>query len=246
MHSFACFLSTRPNEQIYNNATEKLHVVYVASLAGVIPGGPGHSHQAVRDIAALKGTPGMVMIEPSCEAEVSMALDYCLNQHKRSAYIRLCSVPWPVSFSLPEGYKLKYGEGIALTEGSDVAIFAYGPIMLNNAVLAANNLKKSGISAKVINLPWLNIIDVSWLTGELKNIRSIVTIDNHYLSGGQNETILTAAAEAGLLAGKKVIRFGLSDVPVCGSPAEVLSHHHLDTASICNAVQKLFAESCAA
>ena len=40
VHSFACFLSARPNEQIYNNATEKTKVIYVGSLAGVLPGGP--------------------------------------------------------------------------------------------------------------------------------------------------------------------------------------------------------------
>ena len=28
-NSFACFLSTRPNEQIYNNATEHTKVLYV-------------------------------------------------------------------------------------------------------------------------------------------------------------------------------------------------------------------------
>src|SRR5690606_15430229 len=67
VHSFACFLSARPNEQIYNNATERTRVVYVGSLAGVVPGGPGHSHQAVRDIAALGGVPGLIMLEPSCE-----------------------------------------------------------------------------------------------------------------------------------------------------------------------------------
>ena len=38
VHSFSCFLSTRPNEQIYNNATER-KIIYVGSLAGVIPGG---------------------------------------------------------------------------------------------------------------------------------------------------------------------------------------------------------------
>ena len=36
-HSFACFLSTRPNEQIYNNATERSKVIYVGSLAGPRP-----------------------------------------------------------------------------------------------------------------------------------------------------------------------------------------------------------------
>ena len=66
-HSFACFLSTRPNEQIYNNATERSKVIYVGSLAGLVPGGPGHSHQSVRDISALGGMPGMALIEPFSE-----------------------------------------------------------------------------------------------------------------------------------------------------------------------------------
>ena len=51
VHSFACFLSTRANEQIYNNATERSKIIYTATLAGVVPGGPGHSHQSVRDIS---------------------------------------------------------------------------------------------------------------------------------------------------------------------------------------------------
>ena len=33
VHSFACFLSARPNEQIYNNATESTRIMYVGSLA---------------------------------------------------------------------------------------------------------------------------------------------------------------------------------------------------------------------
>ena len=52
VHSFACFLSTRPNEQIYNNATEKTKIIYVGSLAGILPAGPGHSH-SMRPIPAM-------------------------------------------------------------------------------------------------------------------------------------------------------------------------------------------------
>lgn len=246
VHSFSCFLSARPNEQIYNNATEETHIVYVGSLAGIVPAGPGHSHQAVRDIAALKGSPNMVMIEPSCEKEVAMALDYCLNTHKSPAYLRLCSVPWVVPFSLPESYKLNEGCGVTLVEGSDVVIFAYGMIMLSNAVIAAQNLKKSGISAKIINLPWLNVVDSSWLAKEIKNIGMVVTVDNHYISGGQAETILAAAAEAGILGNKLVLRLGLKDIPACGSPAEVLAHHGLDADGISSSIESAFARSNAA
>src|SRR4030095_15308120 len=52
VHSFACFLSTRANEHIYNNATEGRKIIYTATLAGLVPGGPGHSHESVRDISA--------------------------------------------------------------------------------------------------------------------------------------------------------------------------------------------------
>lgn len=246
VHSFACFLSARPNEQIYNNATERTRIVYVASLAGLIPGGPGHSHQAVRDIAALKGVPGLVMIEPSCEAEVPMALEYCLNNHPGSSYLRLCSVPWPVTFTFPSSYRFCPGIGVSLTEGSDVAIFAYGPIMLSSAVSAARILKSCGIGVRVINLPWLNEVDKTWLSQEIRDVRTVVTIDNHYLSGGQGETILAAAAEVGLLNDKHVLRLGLTDVPVCGSPSEVLAHHGLDAAGISACVRSFYVASHAA
>ena len=33
VHSFACFLSTRANEHIYNNATERTKIIYTATLA---------------------------------------------------------------------------------------------------------------------------------------------------------------------------------------------------------------------
>ena len=35
VHSFACFLTTRANEHIYNNATEQTKIIYVGTLAGV-------------------------------------------------------------------------------------------------------------------------------------------------------------------------------------------------------------------
>src|SRR5437773_766334 len=39
VHSFACFLTTRANEQLYNNATERTKIIYVGTLAGLVPGG---------------------------------------------------------------------------------------------------------------------------------------------------------------------------------------------------------------
>ncbi|MBM4425528.1 MAG: 1-deoxy-D-xylulose-5-phosphate synthase, partial [Chloroflexi bacterium] len=51
VNSFASFLASRANEQIYNNASEKTKIVYACHYAGLIPAGPGKSHQSLRDIS---------------------------------------------------------------------------------------------------------------------------------------------------------------------------------------------------
>ena len=57
VNSFASFLASRANEQIYNNATERSKVIYVCHFGGLIPAGPGKSHQSVRDISLFGALP---------------------------------------------------------------------------------------------------------------------------------------------------------------------------------------------
>ncbi len=237
-HSFACFLSTRPNEQIYNNATERTKVVYVASLAGVVPGGPGHSHQSVRDISTLSAVPGLLMAEPCCEAEVGPLFSALLQEQGRSGYLRLISVPYDVPFSLPEHYVPQVGQGVVLREGSDAIIFAYGLIMVSEAYRAAERLKEEfELDVKVVNLPWLNHVDPHWLAQTVRGCRFIFTMDNHYIEGGQG-SILAGALLEHVPGPYDFHRFGLTDVPAYGSPAEVLKAHGLDSASVAELVRE--------
>lgn len=232
VHSFACFLSTRPNEQIYNNATEKTRVIYVGSLAGVIPGGPGHSHQAVRDISALAAVPGLTLAEPSCEAEVGMLLDWCVNRNPGSSYLRLASLPWEIPYALPQDYRPELGRGIVLTTGDDALLFAYGPVLLSAAVRAATVLRaRHGLGLKVINLPWLNYIDGSWLAEAVGVYNILFSLDNHYLIGGQGDRIAEALAAVSAAVGN-LHRIALMDIPVCGTNPEVLKAHRLDADSL--------------
>ena len=120
VHSFACFLSTRPNEQIYNNATEGTKVIYVGSLAGLVPGGPGHSHQSVRDISALGAMPGMALIEPFSEHEVRAAVDWAVHRAPGPVYLRLVSVRWALGFEPPAIDELSPGRGTVLRPAKDV------------------------------------------------------------------------------------------------------------------------------
>ena len=236
VHSFACFLSSRPNEQIYNNSTEKTKIIYVGSLAGVIPGGPGHSHQAVRDISALAGIPGMTLVEPSCEAEVALLFDWCINQAPGSCYFRLVSLPWDIPFELPVNYRPKAGQGIALTEGTAAIVIAYGPVLLSAAVQAGQILaKERGVRVKIINLPWLNKVDGNWLKSEIGGINRVYCLDNHYIVGGQADSIARTIDEfdSGEI---RLTRLGIQGIPPCGTNQQVLSAVALDANAIMNAI----------
>ena len=232
VHSFACFLSTRPNEQIYNNSTERTKVIYVGSLAGLVPGGPGHSHQCVRDISALGGMPGMVLVEPSCESEVEALVDFCVNRSNESAYIRLVTPPCRVPYELPASYRPTEGQGVTLVEGKDAVLFGYGPILLPEAFQAAELLKQDGIGVRVVNFPWLNRVDRGWLRESLHGFRRVFTLDNHYLAGGQGQMLAAAIAEIAPRGLEGVTRFGVEEIPRCGRNDEVVRAHRLDAESL--------------
>ena len=233
VHSFACFLSTRPNEQIYNQCSEGSKVIYVGSLAGVLPGGPGHSHQSVRDISALGAVPHLLMAEPAAEAEVHALFDYLVNEATDSAYVRLVSVKWPLPFAYPSGVRVEPGKGWIVRPGHDAVVFGYGPWLLSNAWHAAEEMERTtGARLRIVNLPWLNRVDVRWLEETIGACRTIVTLDNHYLHGGQGDMLGAAVAELGLEPAARVSRVGVTDLPECGTNDEVLAHHGLDVAGL--------------
>ena len=232
VHSFACFLAARPNEQIYNQGSESSKVVYVASLAGLLPGGPGHSHQSVRDISALAAVPGLVMAEPSAEAEVQPLLD-ALTEGPGSGYLRLVSVKWPLSFTYPAGHRVEVGKGWTAREGADGVVFAYGPWLVSNACQAADDVEAAtGARLAVVVLPWLNRVNAAWLRDAIGARRAVITLDNHYLQGGQGEMIAAAIARLGLQPAPSVTSLGVTSLPECGTNVEVLQHHGLDVASL--------------
>jgi transketolase len=234
VHSFACFLSARANEHIYNNATERTKIIYTATLAGVVPGGPGHSHQSVRDISAIGSVPGLTAIEPCSEREARLAIRWAVESNRGSTYLRFVNVPLDLPYAIPPTYQLQVGRGVTLRAGSDVALIGYGPLLMTNAWHAADSLAAHGVSAAVINFPWLNRVDDEWIRETFSGFPAIVTLDNHYVTLGQGVMLAAALARTGVRAELRSI--GLSAIPVCGSNAEVLAHHGLDAAAIARTV----------
>ncbi len=231
--SFASFLTSRANEQIYNNAGEKTKIIYTCHFAGIIPAGPGKSHQSVRDVSLLNALPNITILQPCNYEETKQVVNYCVNEAEENCAIRLVIGPSPRKINLPSDYKLTLGKGTILREGSDAVLFAYGPVMLNEALLAAEYCEKVGFSLKIINMPWLNKIDTHWLTAVTKNVKNIYVLEDHSVIGGLGDRILESLTSSKNIERKHFEKIGLRDeYPECGTPWEVLQFHGFDGKSL--------------
>lgn len=240
VNSFASFLTSRANEQIYNNASEKSKIIYACHYAGLIPAGPGKSHQSLRDISLLGALPNMTILQPCCPVETSMVVDYCVDDATENCAIRLAIGPSPRHIELPSNYRLSPGRGVALTHGRDAVLFAYGPVMLHEALTAAELLAERDFGLKVVNMPWLNRVDVAWLSETLAGYDRIHVLEDHAPVGGLSDALLSALVSSGgrpALDGRRLIRFAVEGYPACGTPAEALRYHRLDGASLAERLQ---------
>lgn len=235
VHSFSCFLHSRPNEQIYNNASEGRKVVYVGSLAGIVPAGPGHSHQAAREVGALNGIPGLTVLEPLNGAEVEAAVDYCLRT-PGSVYLRLSSVPVGEAVSLVPAEPLVHGRGREVRGGGRVALVGSGPVVVGQLLDTAEKLATDGLDARVVALPWLTDVDPIWLAALAHKVRHLVVVEDRYTRGGQADVVARALLELTDQALPSFLGVGLRGLPVCGTASEALHAHALDSHSLATTI----------
>ena len=215
--SFAMFAAGRAFEQIRNSVGyPHLNVKVAASHGGISVGEDGASHQCCEDFALMRTIPGMVVMCPSDDVEAKAAVK-AAYAHKGPVYIRLGRLAVPV-FHEADSFHFEIGKGEQLTEGSDVAIIATG-LMVNEALIAAENLKQQGISARVINLCTIKPLDEELVLKAARECGKVITCEEHNIIGGLGEAV------AGLLGEKcptKLRRIGVNDEFGHSGPAVAL------------------------
>ena len=235
VHSFSSFLTARPNEQIYNNSTEETKVIYSGFLAGLLPSGPGHSHQAVRDIASMSGMHNLEMIQPNSEKQVEKLLKYSLES-PNNIYIRFCSIPFELPDNFDELSKIRRGYGNTISDGKDICVITYSPTILSEAIKSKSLLLKNNINPKLISMPWLNTFDNNWIINELNNFHLII-IEDHYIEGGVAEKLALAISKLDLNI--KIDVIGITEVPKSGTNQEILDYHGLSYKKISEKIMGL-------
>src|SRR3989344_726447 len=141
--TYAAFLTSRANEQLYNLATEGANALIAGVMSGVIPATPGKSHQGFRDIALMKNIPGVSMYQPVSAKDVGNILNrYFRGDLGKILYLRLSMAASPQTIAAPDK-NLPYGKSQLIKSGSDAILIGIGPVVLGEALEAAKSFSSA-------------------------------------------------------------------------------------------------------
>lgn len=201
MASYAMFSPGRNWEQIrttiaYNDQPVKI----VGAHAGVSVGPDGATHQALEDIAIMRTIPNMQVYVPCDAVEARLITEYVATT-KHPSYVRLTREKTPLmllddhSWNNGKAYimhmpKQKHGGTFA----HSVGVIACGPIIYE-ALKAAKDLEKENIGVTVVNMPQIKPLDTPFLLRFAKDVRAIVTVEEHQMAGGLGSAIAEFLAE---------------------------------------------------
>ncbi|MDO5125773.1 MAG: transketolase family protein [Ruminococcus sp.] len=204
--TFAMFAAGRAFEIVRNSiGYPHLNVKIGATHAGISVGEDGATHQCNEDIALMRTIPGMTIINPADDVEAKAAVRAAI-EFNGPVYMRFGRLAVPV-FNDPDTYKFELGKGIKLRDGKDVAIIATG-LMVNEAIVAGEELAKQGIEATVINIHTIKPIDKDIIIEAAKNTNLVITVEEHSVIGGLGSAVAEVLAEN---CPTKTIKIGVND-----------------------------------
>jgi len=229
--SFAMFATGRTYDQIRNSvAYPKFNVKIIGTHGGVTVGEDGASHQALEDVALMRGIPNMGVIVPAdcreCEQVIRFAAKYDGPLYIRIARTNVCDI-------FDENYKFEFGKAYVLKEGTDISIISNGET-LAEVIEAAGILEKEGISAQVIHVPTVKPLDEKTILEAISKTKKVFTVENHSVIGGLGSAICELVCEN---IPTPVHRIGTKDVfGQSGKWDELLDFYGLSSAKIAKTI----------
>jgi transketolase len=214
MASYAMFSPGRNWEQIrttiaYNNVPVKI----VGAHAGVSVGPDGATHQAIEDIGIMRMIPNMHVYVP-CDAVEARVITEYIATTPHPTYLRLTREKSPLM--LLDSYEWNMGKAYIMyvpvpKHGGEfsvrVGLVGCGPI-LYEGIKAAQALAKEGVGVTVVNMPQVKPLDTTFLLRFVKDVQSLVTLEEHQASGGLGSAVSDFLSEHHPI---KIAHIGIDD-----------------------------------
>lgn len=203
VHALAAFLTLRAFEFIRTDVGFGwLPVKMVGYVPGFLSEANGPTHQAIEDVALMRGIPDMRVVCPADVEELVSALPVLLDDPS-PCYIRYNELEPVVEHREP----FALGRAEVLSEGDGVALLTYG-FLLREASAAAALLEQQGVPVRLVNLRTLAPVDEMEILASVRSTQLVVTIEDHFATGGLYSIVAEVLLRHGAAARVHPIHLG--------------------------------------
>lgn len=242
INTIATFLTRRCYEQIVIDlGMHRLPVRLIGSGGGVVYAPLGSTHLANEDIAIMRAVPNMTIVAPCDADEMKRFMPKTLSWDG-PIYIRLAKGRDRIVSS--DSVPFEIGKAISMRQGSDALLVTTG-ITTQLGLDAAEKLsKENGIEAAVLHVHTLKPFDVDKLVECAREVRAVVTVEEHTLVGGLGSAVAEALMEAGMSGGFRFARLGFPDVFTddFGSQNDIMNKYGISTENLVRKTRELLEE----
>jgi transketolase len=204
VHALATFLTLRAFEFIRTDVgIAHLPVKLVGTFTGFVSEANGPTHQAIEDIALMRGIPGVNVWCPADEDDLLMGLETVMLDPK-PCYVRYNNCK--AAFVHAEPFAI--GRAETVMEGTDTTILGYG-LLFGECLKAANALKDAGYSVGLVNMRMLKPADTETILVAARRSKLLVTVEDHFQTGGLYTIVAETLVEHGVMA--KVLPIALKE-----------------------------------
>ena len=231
--TFAAFF-TRAYDFIRMAAISQSNVKLMGSHVGVSIGEDGPSQMGLEDLAIMAAQPGMVVLYPS-DAICAYRLVESMANHKGMVYMRTGRPKTPILYDQKEIFTIGGSKVLRQSDNDHLTIVTAG-VTLFEALKAHEELQKSGISVRIIDLYSIVPIDATTLresAGATNNL--VLTVEDHYLHGGLGDAVMSALSTEGA----RLHKMGIQEIAHSGKPAQLLDHYGISARAIIEKVKQL-------
>lgn len=230
------FLTGRATEQIKTDAAYNgLPVVLCGQSPGLAYGELGPTHHSIEDLSWMRAIADLAIAVPADPVQTRAAVRWAAA-HDGPVYLRIPR--FKVPSVTPQDAPFEPGRSIRLTDGEDITVMAVGT-MVSRALAAAETLRAEGISLRVLNMTFVEPLDVDAVLRAARETRGIVTAEEATTTGGLGAAVASFVAQNHPVP-MRILGVQREFAPT-GSAAFLLERFGLTADGIVSAVRELLA-----
>ena len=231
--TFAAFY-TRSFDQIRMAAVSFSNLKICGSHCGVSIGEDGPSQMGLEDLAMMRTVHASTVFYPSDAISTERLVEKMASE-KGIFYLRTSRPETPILYSLDEKFEIGGAKILRQSEDDQVTVCAAG-ITLFEALTAADELKKKGISVRVIDCYSIKPIARDLiLASARKTGLQVITVEDHYPEGGLGDAVAGELSSEGI----RVHKLAVYDLPHSGTERELLQKFEIDSTAVIKKIEEV-------